>query len=315
MNRPGGGRDHRGADDHPWAPDLDGLRGKVAVVAGATRGAGRGIAAALGEAGATVVCTGRSSRTRMLRSDYGDRSETIEETAELVIEPRRHGDRRPRRPSRPGPGAPRSPSDSRPTTGTSTCWSTTSGAARCSRADRRTGTPRSGSTISTPVCASCGSPSTPTSSRRTTCCRCWSQRPGGLSSRSPTAPLRYNADHYRISVFYDLAKVAVNRLAYSQGHELAAHGGTAVAVTPGWMRSEMMLEAFGTDEETLASKRDDAAGLRDVGDSALRRAGCRRAGRGRRPGPVEPGLGHGRGLARTTASPTSTAPSRTAGPR
>src|SRR5882762_11520099 len=68
-----------------WSPDRDALRGRVAVVAGATRGAGRGIAAALGEAGATVVCTGRSSRTGALRSDY-DRAETIEETAELVTE-------------------------------------------------------------------------------------------------------------------------------------------------------------------------------------------------------------------------------------
>src|SRR6476620_11680980 len=66
-----------------WRPDPDALRGRVAVVAGATRGAGRGIAAALGEAGATVVCTGRSSRTGALRSDY-DRPETVEETAELV---------------------------------------------------------------------------------------------------------------------------------------------------------------------------------------------------------------------------------------
>ena len=41
------------------APDA--LKGRVAVVAGATRGAGRGIAAALGEAGATVICTGRTS--------------------------------------------------------------------------------------------------------------------------------------------------------------------------------------------------------------------------------------------------------------
>jgi hypothetical protein len=48
-----------------------------------TRGAGRGIAAALGEAGATVICTGRSSRSGGLHSDY-DRPETIEETAELV---------------------------------------------------------------------------------------------------------------------------------------------------------------------------------------------------------------------------------------
>lgn len=61
----------------------DALRGRVAVVAGATRGAGRGIAVALGEAGATVVCTGRTSSLRKLKSDY-DRPETIEETAELV---------------------------------------------------------------------------------------------------------------------------------------------------------------------------------------------------------------------------------------
>jgi NAD(P)-dependent dehydrogenase (short-subunit alcohol dehydrogenase family) len=67
----------------PYARDA--LRGRVAVVAGATRGAGRGIAAALGEAGATVVCTGRTSSVRELKSDY-DRAETIEETAELVTQ-------------------------------------------------------------------------------------------------------------------------------------------------------------------------------------------------------------------------------------
>src|SRR5688572_17760761 len=61
------------------------LKRRVAVVAGATRGAGRGIAVALGEAGATVYCTGRSSRTRALISDY-DRPETVEETAELVTQ-------------------------------------------------------------------------------------------------------------------------------------------------------------------------------------------------------------------------------------
>src|SRR5437016_14107595 len=64
-----------------WSPNRNALRERVAVVAGATRGAGRGIAAALGETGATVICTGRT--TRLKRSEY-DRAETIEETAELV---------------------------------------------------------------------------------------------------------------------------------------------------------------------------------------------------------------------------------------
>jgi NAD(P)-dependent dehydrogenase (short-subunit alcohol dehydrogenase family) len=66
-----------------WQPDRDALRGGAAVVAGATRGAGRGIAAALGESGATVVCTGRT--TRSARSEY-NRPETIEETAEVVTQ-------------------------------------------------------------------------------------------------------------------------------------------------------------------------------------------------------------------------------------
>lgn len=57
------------------------LEGKIAVVAGATRGAGRAIAAELGAAGATVYCTGRSIRGQA--SDL-ERPETIEETAELV---------------------------------------------------------------------------------------------------------------------------------------------------------------------------------------------------------------------------------------
>jgi NAD(P)-dependent dehydrogenase (short-subunit alcohol dehydrogenase family) len=59
----------------------------------------------------------------------------------------------------------------------------------------------------------------------------------------------YNDDNYRLSVFYDLAKVSVNRLAFSQAHELAPHGCTAVALTPGWLRSELMLDHFGVTEE------------------------------------------------------------------
>ena len=58
--------------------------------------------------------------------------------------------------------------------------------------------------------------------------------------------------------YYDLAKVAVNRLAFSQGHELAPYGATAVAITPGWLRSEMMLENFGVSEDNWREALDPA---------------------------------------------------------
>src|SRR5687767_11207735 len=64
------------------------LAGRVALVAGATRGAGRGIAIELGAAGATVYCTGRTTRDQ--RSEY-DRPETIEETADAVTAAGGHG--------------------------------------------------------------------------------------------------------------------------------------------------------------------------------------------------------------------------------
>ena len=73
--------------------------------------------------------------------------------------------------------------------------------------------------------------------------------PGGLLVEVTDGTTDFNASRHRISVFYDLAKVTVNRLAFSQGHELARHGGTAVAITPGWLRSEMMLDNFGITEE------------------------------------------------------------------
>jgi NAD(P)-dependent dehydrogenase (short-subunit alcohol dehydrogenase family) len=63
-------------------------------------------------------------------------------------------------------------------------------------------------------------------------------KPGGLVVEVTDGTAEYNASHYRISVFYDLSRVAVNRLALSQGHELAKYGATAVCVTPGRLRSE-----------------------------------------------------------------------------
>ena len=73
--------------------------------------------------------------------------------------------------------------------------------------------------------------------------------PGGLLVEVTDGTTAHNASRYRISVYYDLAKVAVNRLAFSQGHELQQHGATAVAITPGWLRSEMMLDNFGVTEQ------------------------------------------------------------------
>lgn len=75
------------------------------------------------------------------------------------------------------------------------------------------------------------------------------RRPGGLVVEMTDGTREYNAEHYRLSAFYDLAKTAVLRLAFAQGQELAAHGCTAAALTPGWMRSEMMLEHYGVSEE------------------------------------------------------------------
>jgi NAD(P)-dependent dehydrogenase (short-subunit alcohol dehydrogenase family) len=74
------------------------------------------------------------------------------------------------------------------------------------------------------------------------------RRPGGLVVEVTDGTAEYNAGHYRVSLFYDLAKTALIRMAWAQGEELAPHGATAVALTPGWMRSEAMLEHYGVTE-------------------------------------------------------------------
>ena len=76
------------------------------------------------------------------------------------------------------------------------------------------------------------------------------QRPGGLLVEVTDGTADYNAERYRISVYYDLVKTAVARLAFSTGHDLEPFGATAVAVTPGFLRSEMMLANFGATEDT-----------------------------------------------------------------
>ena len=71
---------------------------------------------------------------------------------------------------------------------------------------------------------------------------------GGLVVEMTDGTAEYNENNYRVSLFYDLAKTSVIRMAWTQAKELAPHGCTAVALTPGWLRSEMMLENFGVEE-------------------------------------------------------------------
>ena len=86
-------------------------------------------------------------------------------------------------------------------------------------------------------------------------------QPGGLLVEVTDGTADYNEHHYRISVFYDLVKQSVNCLAFSQGHELEPYAATAVAITPGWLRSEMMLGNFGVTEANWR----DALGERENG--------------------------------------------------
>jgi NAD(P)-dependent dehydrogenase (short-subunit alcohol dehydrogenase family) len=247
-----------------WSLDKDSLRGRVAVVTGATRGAGRGIACALGEAGATVVCTGRSSSLpdATTRSDYR-RSETIEETAEFVTKLGGTGvacavDHL--EPAQVAALAERLRRDyGRIDVLVNDIW----GAELLKGGPAQWNTPiwkldlqrglrilRLG--IETHLITSHH------------LLPLLIERPGGLLVEVTDGTNDYNATEYRISVFYDLVKTSVNRLAFSQGHEVAPHGATAVAITPGFLRSEMMLENFAVSEDNWR----DALGQREGKPSA-----------------------------------------------
>jgi NAD(P)-dependent dehydrogenase (short-subunit alcohol dehydrogenase family) len=217
------------------------LEGKVALVAGATRGAGRGTAIALGEAGATVYCTGRSTRER--RSEY-NRPETIEETAELVdaaggtgiavvvdhLEPEQVHEL-----------AERIDTDhQRLDILVNDIW----GGELLFDWDKplwehdlQNGLRLLRLAVDTHLITSHFA--LPLLIRN----------PGGLVVEMTDGTRDYNTEHYRVSAFYDLAKSAVLRLAFVQAQELDSHGCTAVALTPGWLRSEIMLENYGVTEE------------------------------------------------------------------
>ncbi|TRC82093.1 SDR family oxidoreductase [Mesorhizobium sp. WSM4307] len=217
------------------------LQGKVALVAGGTRGAGRGIAVELGAAGATVYVTGRSTRAQ--QSEYA-RPETIEETAELVTANGGNGTavqvdhlvadnvrelvERIRK------------EQGRLDILVNDIW----GGEKLFEWDKPVwehdldnGLRMLRLAIDTHlITAHHALP-------------LMILRPGGLLVEVTDGTAEYNAEHYRLSPFYDLAKVAVNRMAWAHAKDLAKHGATSVSLTPGWLRSEMMLEAFGVREE------------------------------------------------------------------
>ena len=216
------------------------LAGKVALVAGATRGGGRGIAVALGEAGATVYVTGRSTREQ--RSEI-DRPETIEETADLVT-------------AAGGRGIPMPVDHLEPEQVRALSETIDAEQGRLDllvndiwggehlfewnkpvwEHDLERGLRLLRLAIDTHMITS--HYALPLVIRK----------PGGLVVEVTDGTAAYNGGHYRVSAFYDLAKVAVNRLGWSQARDLRAHGCTALSITPGWMRSEEMLDNYGVTE-------------------------------------------------------------------
>ncbi len=218
------------------------LTGKVALVAGATRGAGRGIAVSLGEAGATVYCTGRSTREQ--RSEY-DRPETIEETAELVDAAGGTGiaiaaDHL-QRDEVEALVARIDAEQDRLDVLVNDIWGGEKlfeWDAPLWEHDLDAGLRMLRLAIDTHFVTSHFA--LPLLIRR----------PGGLVVEMTDGTREYNDANYRLSAFYDICKNAVLRLAFAQSKELEPHGCTAVALTPGWMRSEMMLEHYGVTEET-----------------------------------------------------------------
>jgi NAD(P)-dependent dehydrogenase (short-subunit alcohol dehydrogenase family) len=221
------------------------LAGKVALVAGGTRGGGRGIAVELGAAGATVYVTGRSSASGRAGMD---RPETIEETAAQVTKAGGTGISVRTDHSDPGQvqalaGRIAAEQDGRLDILVNSVWGGDPLADwehPLWEQDLDKGLRLLRQAVETHVITS-----------RYTLPLMVARRSGLVVEVTDG-----NTARYRGSFFYDLAKSAVIRLAVAQAAELRPFGVAAVAITPGFLRSEAMLEHFGVTEENW---RDGAA--------------------------------------------------------
>ena len=217
------------------------LEGKVALVAGATRGAGRGIAVELGAAGATVYCTGRSTATQ--RSEM-NRPETIEETAEIINKQGGHAiavqvdhldaeqvrslvERIEREQGRLDILVNDIWGGDKFIEWNTPVWeySLENGLRQLRLAIE---THLITNHFALPLLI---------------------KKPGGLVIEVTDGTADYNQNHYRVSLFYDLAKTSIIRMAWALSEELKPHGCTALALSPGWLRSEQMLDNYGVKEE------------------------------------------------------------------
>ncbi|MFE9257137.1 SDR family oxidoreductase [Streptomyces sp. NPDC006879] len=229
------------------------LNGRIALVAGATRGAGRAIAVQLGSAGATVYVTGRTTRERA--SEVGRKTETIEQTAELVTAaggegvplPADHLD-----PAQVGAVIARIDADhGRLDLLVNDLW----GGEHLVVFGKRmweTGLEQGLRMLDLGVRSHIitSHHALPLLVRH----------PGGLIVEVTDGTAETNR-RFRENFYYDLAKNAPIRMAHNLAHDLEGTGCTAVAVTPGWLRSEQMLAALAVTEENWREAVDRVPGF------------------------------------------------------